>query len=104
MSDKQKKEVESRETEPKTGMKKPARKKPVKKKKGKKSGKGFIILFIVIVILLIGAGSAFVLLNQNKEVPVPDTVETMVTAYWQVWYRVECPWKKRITSVRRKRC
>ncbi len=53
MSDKQKKEVESRQTEPKnwdeeTGQEK----KPVKKrKKGKKSGKGFIILFIVIVIL-----------------------------------------------------
>ena len=48
------------------------------RKKAKKSGKGFLILFIVIVVLLIGAGSAFVLLNQNKEVPIPDTVETMV--------------------------
>ena len=83
MSDKQKKAVkkkavEGREAEPKAAGKEPAKRKPVKKKKGKKSGKGFVVLFIVIVVLLIGAGSAFVLLNQNKEIPVPDTVETMM--------------------------
>ena len=122
MSDKQKKAVkkkavEGREAETKAAGKEPAKRKPVKKKKGKKSGKGFVVLFIVIVVLLIGAGSAFVLLNQNKEIPILDTVETMVqpsaarhlrqrslvTAYWQVWYRVECPWKRLIVSGRRKR-
>ena len=83
MSDKQKKAVkkkavEGREAETKAAGKEPAKRKPVKKKKGKKSGKGFVVLFIVIVVLLIGAGSAFVLLNQNKEIPIPDIVETMV--------------------------
>ena len=83
MSDKQKKAVkkkamEGREAEPKAAGKKPVKKKPVKKKKEKKSGKGLVVLFIVIVVLLIGAGSAFVLLNQNKEIPILDTVETMV--------------------------
>ena len=83
MSDKQKKAVkkkavEGREAETKAAGKEPAKRKPVKKKKGKKSGKGFVVLFIVIVVLLIGAGSAFVLLNQNKEIPILDTVETMV--------------------------
>ena len=83
MSDKQKKAVkkkamEGREAEPKAAGKEPVKNKPVKKKKEKKSGKGFIVLFVVIVVLLIGAGSAFVLLNQNKEIPIPDTVETMV--------------------------
>ena len=83
MSDKQKKAVkkkavEGREAETKAAGKEPAKRNPVKKKKGKKSGKGFVVLFIVIVVLLIGAGSAFVLLNQNKEIPILDTVETMV--------------------------
>ena len=54
MSDKQKKAfkkkvVEGREAEPKAAVKEPAKRKPVNKKKGKKSGKGFVVLFIVIV-------------------------------------------------------
>ncbi len=62
MSDKQKKAfkkkvVEGREAETKAAVKEPAKRKTGQKEK--KSGKGFVVLFIVIVVLLIGAGSAF---------------------------------------------